>query len=199
VDVDAECLAGRVLALRRPAEQLLGEQHGHAELGVVMPGLDVDVGGDLHVGVDPDGEAGPPPGPGRDPLQQVQLVGRFHVHHHAVLDGQRQLGLGLADAGENHQARIGARPQDPHQLTAADHVEAGAHAGQAAQQGEVGVGLDRVEPAPADGGGGGGEPPPGSRDPVEVVDVGGRAGAGHHLVERQAAGAQYAVDVGERG
>ena len=49
-------------------------------------------------------------------LEGVELVGRLHVDGDAVADGQGQLLLGLADAGEDGQRGVAAGPQHPDQL-----------------------------------------------------------------------------------
>jgi hypothetical protein len=50
----------------------------------------------------------------------------------------------LADAGEDDLVRAAAGRQDPRQFTAGNDVEAGAEIGEELEDGEVGVGLDRV-------------------------------------------------------
>jgi hypothetical protein len=90
-----------------------------------------------------------------------------------------------------------AGPQHPDQLPAADHVEAGPEPGQGGQHGQVGVGLDGVQDPPAERLEGGRHPPVGGGHGVQVVDVGGRAGGRHHLVQGQPADAQAPVEVAE--
>jgi hypothetical protein len=197
VDVDPDRLQPGQPAPRGGGEQLVGDRGRHAELGLVVPGLDGGVGVDLDVGVDPDGEAGGPAQPGGDRLQGVQLVGRLDVDGDPVADRQGQLLPGLADAGEDRGGRVAAGAQDPDQLPAADHVEAGPEPHQGGQHGEVGVGLDRVQHPTPEGRERGRQPPVGGRHRVQGVDVGGGV-AVDQLVERQPVDAEPPVQVGER-
>ncbi len=197
VHVDAGGVQVREVALGGPRQQVVRHLDGHPELRLVVAGPDVGVGVDVDVGVDAHGEAAAPAEPGSDRLERLQLVGRLDVHEHAVLHGQGQLLGGLADAGEDRAGRVAAGAQHAQQLAAADHVEAGAAAGQARQHGEVGVRLDGIQRFAAERLEGAGDAPPCGGDRVEVVDVGGRAGGGDHLVERQPTHVQDAVLVGE--
>ena len=61
------------------------------------------------------------------------------------LEGEIDLGLGFADARKNHAARHFRRGgEHALQFAAGDDVEAGAALGQQPEDGQRGVGLDRV-------------------------------------------------------
>ena len=115
---------------------------------------------------------------------------------HAAAGGQAELGAGLADPGEYDPAGPRTGPQNPQQLPAADHVEAGPKGSQPPQQGQVAVGLDRVEDLA--GPEGGLQAPVGGRHRVHVVQVEGGAGRPGELVDGQAADMEHTLAVGER-
>src|SRR5471032_55240 len=131
-------LGGRAIGVERVVE-------GHAELVGLQAGGDVGMGLGVHVGVDPQRYArGLAHGTGHF-VQTMQLRNRFDVEAQDVMR-QRQAHFvdALADAGEDHLARIAARRQHAQQLAAGDDVETGALARHQVEDGQVGVGLHGV-------------------------------------------------------
>ncbi len=119
--------------------------HRDAELVVAKPGRDVRVRLRIDVGIHAQRDGSPAPQPARDDRDPRQLRGALDVEHpHARLERERDLLVGLADAGEHHLARIPAGAEHAVQLAARDDVEAGAEPREEAQHRQVRVGLHRI-------------------------------------------------------
>ena len=122
-----------------------GKLERDAEFIVTLAGSNFRVGVGVDVGVDADGD------------------GRFHAHfaghvvdagelglalnvkgENAALEGELDLGLGLADAGEDAAFHIGASGEHAAEFAAAHEVKRGAEARKVPQHGEAGIGLHRV-------------------------------------------------------
>ena len=80
-----------------------------------------------------------------DFVQALQFGGGFDVEaEDAGVERLLHFGGGLADAREHDLLRIGTGGQHALQFAAGDDVEAGAHAGEQIEDGQVGIGLDGV-------------------------------------------------------
>ena len=141
--VDAGDLDARQLC--RAGIDRAGARERNAELVLGLAGRDLGVGAGIDVGIDADRNPRGLAGLDREPRQQFELGLGFDVDAEDV-GGQRgaQLGLGLADAGEQDLLRRNAGGQRALQFAAGDHVGAGAELGQRAQHRLVGIGLHGV-------------------------------------------------------
>ncbi len=76
---------------------------------------------------------------------RVQFPFTLDVEHQDVrLEGLTDLGIGLADPGEDHARGVGSSSLHTVQLSARDHIERAAGFVEDLQQRQVGVGLHRV-------------------------------------------------------
>ena len=127
------------------AVEVEGLGEGHAELVAAQAGGDVGVGVGVDVGVHAEGDRRALAELGGHVVQAVELGGGFDVEAaDAGLEGEAHLVDALADAREDHLARVAAGRQHAGQLAAGDDVEAGAELGEHRQDAQAGVGLDRV-------------------------------------------------------
>ncbi|MNS67799.1 hypothetical protein D3C72_1010610 [compost metagenome] len=118
---------------------------GDAELVLLEAGGDIGVSARIDIRVDPYRDPRLLAHAASDPVQALQLGFRLQVEAEDLfLQREAHLGLALGDAGEDHLGRIPPRRQHPGQLPAGDDVKARAQARQQVEQGQVGVGLDRV-------------------------------------------------------
>jgi len=103
------------------------------------------VGTGIDVRIDPDRDPCDSAGFAGKPREQFELRLGFDVDAEDVGgQGRTQLGLGLADAGEQDFVRRNAGGQRPLQLAAGHHVGAGAELRQRAQHRLIGVRLHGV-------------------------------------------------------
>ena len=103
------------------------------------------MGAGIYVRVHPHRDGGHLAHAGGDPVETLQLGFGLQIEAEDLfLQREAHLGLALGHAGEDHLGRIPTRRQHPRQLAAGDDVKAGAQTSQQVQDGDVGVGLDRV-------------------------------------------------------
>ena len=118
---------------------------GDAELVLLEAGGDIGVRACVDVRVDPHRDPRLLAHAACDPVQALQLGFGLQVEAEDLFFQRKaHLGFALGDAGEDHLGRITARRQHPGQLAAGDDVKARTEACQQIEQGQVGVGLDRV-------------------------------------------------------
>ena len=144
-DVGLDAAQAEVLQLRGTGIDTLDLLEGDAELVLVGAGGDLGVGAGVHVRVHAHGDGGDLLEARGDLVDALQLGLGFAVEAvNAGLEGELDLGLGLADAGEDALGGVAAGGDDAAQLAFADGVEAAAGVGEHAHDGLVGVGLHRV-------------------------------------------------------
>ena len=116
-----------------------------AELAVALRGRDVGVRVDGHGRVHAEVDRHAPRLRRAGGGEQFELVRRLHLERaHAERAAELDLPLLLRGAREHRARRVDAGLLEPQQLAAAHEVEAGAERCEQAQDGEVGVRLDRV-------------------------------------------------------
>ena len=177
---------------------------GDAELVLLEAGGNIGVGLGIHIGIDPQAQGGLLAQAHGDGVEAVQLGHGLDVEAaDAHFQGPGHFRFGLADAGEDHLAGLGAGRQDPFQFAAGNDVETGAKAGEEAENAQVGVGLDGVADQAAGTGGMGGqgiaELAVGGFQGGPGIDVGGRAEPGGDAAQGNGFGVQDAVFAGEEG
>ena len=107
----------------------LGERY--SEFAVAMTGRDVRMRAGVEVRVDSQADRRASAHPGRDARHAMQFGGGLDVDHQdARLDRGFQFLVGLAHAGKNDLARLGAGLKTAHQLAHRNDVEARAHRGE---------------------------------------------------------------------
>jgi hypothetical protein len=122
-----------------------GFAEGDAEFCRLEPGGDVGMGFRVDVRIHAQRHRCAAAEAAGDFVELVQLAGGFDVEAvDARLQRRTHLGARLADAGEHYFARTAASGQHARQLATGNDVEAGAEPGEKVQDGEVGIGLDRV-------------------------------------------------------
>src|SRR3990172_4344607 len=142
-DVDVRAPEGNGGKFGRAADGREGFVPREAELAPSPSGLDVVVGVRLDARVEAQGDGRQLAARGRQRVEPGELVGGLDVEPaHARFEGVRQLGLGLADAGEDDARRVRADGEDAIQLAAGDDVEARALGFQLGQQGQVEIGFN---------------------------------------------------------
>ena len=116
-----------------------------AELVLALAGGDVFVGLCVHVGVHADGRGGDFPEFTGDLVEVAEFLLTLDVERvDALFDGVDDFLTGLADTGEGAVGGIAAGLDHAEKFAARDDVEARALGGEQAEDGEVGVRLDRV-------------------------------------------------------
>jgi hypothetical protein len=176
-----------------PLGQLQRLVHRDAELVPLPASRDVVVAAGVHVGVDPQRDAGPLPDPGGELLEPLELGGRLDVEEQDALpEPGHELRLGLPDAREDHLLRVEPGPHRPVELPAGDYVGAGPEGRQRPQHGEVPVRLDRVADQVVEAREGLVELPVGPLYRGVAVDVGRRPRLTGDLVERYPLAAEAA-------
>ena len=147
-----------------------------AELVFLQPGGNVGVRGGVHVRVDAQRHGGTLAHLAGNLVDALQLGQRLHVEAGDVgCQGLADLVARLAHAREHDLARVAAGCDDPRQLAARHHVEAGPQLGKQSQDGQVGIGLHGKADAGVTPGQGLGKALPGRLDGLPAVDVEGRA------------------------
>ena len=123
-------------------------------------GGDLVVGQGVDAGVDADGDGG------ADALvcghlpEKLQFGFRFHVDlKNPGVQRRRQFLAGLADAGKDDARSRNARRQGALEFATGNHVGAGAEPGEDANDGDVGIGFNRIANGCIDIGEGIGENP----------------------------------------
>ncbi len=141
--VEVKPVQGHVLVGAVGLEERLGPVQVHAELGFLLARGDVVVGLGVNVGVDPQRGAGFCPSGRGQPREVLELGLRLDVEAgHSGGQGGVDLLVGLAHAGEDYAAHLGARLPGAVQLAARDHVEARALRRQQAEDVNVRQRLD---------------------------------------------------------
>ena len=126
-------------------EERPGPVEVNAELRFLLAGRRVAMRLRIDVGVDAQRGLAAAVHPRGDAADILQLPLGLDVEpSHLGLQGQADLGVGLADAGINAALRIDARQPCAVQLTAADEVHAGPALGEGPAHCQVGAALDRV-------------------------------------------------------
>ena len=116
-----------------------------AEFVVGAAGGDLGVGAGVDVGVDAEGDGGGLAHGGGEGGEGGEFFGALDVDLADVaLEGECQLPVLLADAGEDDVGRVVAGVQRAEEFAAADDVGAGAVLGHELEDGEVVVGFDGV-------------------------------------------------------
>ncbi len=157
---------------------LAGATDRDAELVLGLAGRDLGVGLGVDVRIDPHGDARSAPlahGERRD--ERELRLGLDIDAEDPFVEGERELGRGLADAGEHDLAGSDTGGARALELAARDHVRTGAERGQRLDHRLVGVRLHGV----AD----------------QRVDIG--EGAGEHLVVTAQRGGRIAIERGADG
>ena len=150
-DAHALELGGVGIDLARAADR-------NAELVLGLAGRDLGVGLGIDVGIDADRNVGGAALAGGDRGEQFELRLGFDVDaEDALLDRERKLARGLADAGEHDLFRRNAGRARAQQFALGDHVGAGAEPRQRRDHRLVGIGLHRVADQRVDVGEGAGE------------------------------------------
>ncbi len=169
-----------------------------AELVLLLAGGDLGVGQRIDIGVDPERHRRGSPELCRHRAQPMQLRHRFDVD---LVDpgGERRFHLrrGLADPGKDDALGRHAGGERAAQLAFRDDVGAGAEAGEQAQHGEVGIGLDRIADERPLGAERAGKAAILSGEGRGRIDIEGRADRRRDASERDLLGVELAAAIGE--
>ena len=184
----------------RPSVEVHDFVGGNAELGAGVPRSRVLVWrrrGDVQVHTQRDAGLNTPPD--GDSFEQVQLLAALDVEAvDSGLEPGAQLPLALARAGEDDPLRGNPRLEGARQLSSAHDVGAGTETGQAVEERQVSVGLDRIRHEQA------GTPESGFEGAIPVfqqgpvVEVKGGPEASGDVVEGERSAAEHAVRASQR-
>ena len=137
-DANAIELGGTRIDLARSANR-------YAEFVLGLASRDLGVGLRIDVGIDADRDVGAAILVGGDGGKKLELRLRFNVDaENTVLDRERELVLGLADAGEHNFCRRNAGSARAQEFAAGDDVGTGAETRERRNHGLIGICFHRV-------------------------------------------------------
>ncbi len=190
------------LEVRESRREVVGGQRAlvrDAELAPAQSRGDVGVRARVDVGIDAQGHRRAPSHRAGDRIEALELRLALHVEAaDAGGEGRADLLLALADPGEDDALGPAAGGQHAREFAARDDVEAGTEPREDAEDGEVGVRLDRVADEMVGAREGVVEGAPGRLDRGPRVDVAGGPVAARDFREAHALHPQLAVVVADR-
>ena len=154
---EPRCMCRPTMRTPRIAEDAAGHVENGFDVEAELDALDAGVGLDVRlgrqIGIDAQRHRGRLAQRFGHVGEGVQLVLALDVEEEdVVFQGGAELGVGLADAGEDDAVAAAAGRERAEQLAAAGHIDAGAVLDHEAADGQVGVGLDAVADERIDGG-----------------------------------------------